>query len=82
MTFKQALKEMLKDGEFPKIIANSKGKDKREAKKFYAIIKDANLDEYAMIPMIMGLKSVSVFQDVVFYMMKDFDWENIQNKDK
>ena len=82
MTFKKALKKMLEDGEFPKIIANSKGKDKREAKKFYKIIKDVDLDKCAMIPMIMGLNSVSVFRDAVFYMMKDSDCENIQNKDK
>lgn len=69
MKFKDTIKIMLENGEFEKIIKNSKGKDKKAAKEFYDLIKDnPDLDRVPGITLLMAIHSVSVLRDVICFM--------------
>lgn len=69
MRLKDAIKEMIKDGEFEKIIKTSKGKDKKEAKEFYSLIKDnPDLDKIPGITLLLSIYSVSVLREIIAYM--------------
>ena len=77
MNFKQAIIKMLEDGEFPKIIKNAKGKDKRDAQDFYDLIKDnPNLKDIPYLPLLMAVKSSAVLRDAIVYMDGDKDTRN------
>lgn len=68
---KEALKLMLKDNEFDKIIKNTKGKDKAKAKDFYEAIKDFSEEEFEKVPAIVfvqACKSYNVWQDIYCYL--------------
>lgn len=68
---KEALKLMLKDNEFDKIIKNAKGKDKKKAKDFYEAIKDFSEEEFEKVPAIVfvqACKSYNVWQDIYCYL--------------
>lgn len=72
MNFKEAIIKMLEDGEFPKIIKNAKGKDKRDAQDFYVLIKDnKNLKNIPYLPLLMSINSPSILKDAIIYMDKD-----------
>lgn len=68
MRLREAIKQMLNDGEFPRIISRAKGQDKVKAKEFYEAIKEVNVDDIAIIPLIFAIRSVSVYQNVICYM--------------
>lgn len=77
MNFKEAIIKMLEDGEFPKIIKNAKGKDKRDAQDFYVLIKDnKNLKDIPYLPLLMAINSPSILRDAIVYMDKDKDTRN------
>lgn len=77
MNFKEAIIKMLEDGEFPKIIKNAKGKDKRDAQDFYDLIKDnKNLKDIPYLPLLMSINSQSILRDAIVYMDKDKDTRN------
>lgn len=68
---KEALKLMLKDNEFDKIIKNAKGKDKKKARDFYEAIKDFSEEEFEKVPAIVfvqACKSYNVWQDIYCYL--------------
>lgn len=68
---KEALKLMLKDNEFDKIIKNAKGKDKKKAKDFYEAIKNFSEEEFEKVPAIIfvqACKSYNVWQDIYCYL--------------
>lgn len=72
MRFKEAIQQMLKDGEFEKIIKKAKGKDKKAAKEFYELIKDnPDLERLNGITILMAVYSVSVLKDAIAYMELD-----------
>ena len=72
MVFKQAISQMIKDGEFEKIIANTTGKDRKKAKEFYGLIKDnPDFDKIPGISLLMSIESVSVLKDAIAYMELD-----------
>ena len=76
MKFKEALNQMIVDGEFEKIIKNSKGKDKKTAKEFYDLIKNnKDFDNISGITLLMAIHSKSVLKDIITYMEM-----NIENK--
>lgn len=54
---KEALKEMLKCGEFEKIIKYAKGRDKANAKEFYETIKDFDDSDFEKVPAIVFVKA-------------------------
>lgn len=69
MTFKEAIKYMIENKEFEKIIKNSKGKDKKSAKEIYSLLKDNK--DYDLIPSIVllsSIHSVSVLRDAIVIM--------------
>lgn len=68
MTFKDALKTMLKTNEFEKLIKNTKGKDKKQAVEFYNAIKDADLDKIPEIVLLTACYSYSVLRDTICFM--------------
>lgn len=77
MNFKEAIIKMLEDGEFPKIIKNAKGKDKRDAQDFYDLIKDnKNLKDIPYLPLLMSINSQSILRDAIVYMDKDKETNN------
>lgn len=64
--FKKAIKQMLEDNEFEKIINYSCSKEREHAEKFYELAK-----QYEKIPaicLITNCKSYMVLQDIVCYM--------------
>ena len=70
-TIKDALKMMLADGEFKKIIKNAKGREKQNAKNFYDAIKDFTDEDFAKVPtlvFIQACKSWNVWQEIYCYM--------------
>ena len=72
MRFKEAIQQMLKDGEFEKIIKKAKGKDKKQAKEFYELIKNnPDLERLNGITILMAVYSVSVLKDAIAYMELD-----------
>ena len=71
MNLKQAIKDMLKDGEFPKLIKLAKGRDKTNAKLFYDSIKDFNDKDFDKVPEIVILKackSWTLWQEIYLYL--------------
>lgn len=74
------LKEMIKDNEFEKIISNTKGKDKRECKKYYKSLLRLNevglLDMIPQIILINECNSPSVWKDIYYYR------NNMEEKEK
>lgn len=69
---KNALKEMLKDKEFERIIKRARGRDKESAKDFYDAIKDLSEEEIDKIPAIVFInacKSWNVWQDIYCYIV-------------
>ena len=79
-TFKEALKVMIKDGEFEKMINCSKGKEKSKIKEFYNAIKDFDdkeLDKMPEILLIQACKAYSIWQNTYCYMrMDDYESKN------
>lgn len=72
MKFKEALKQMIADGEFEKIIKTSTGKDRKSAKEFYGLIKDnSDIDKIPGITLLLAIYSPSVLRDVITYMEMD-----------
>ena len=72
MGFKQALKTMLAENEFEKIIKNSKGKDRASAKEFFDLIKDnEDFDKIPGIALLCAIHSPSVLRDVITFMEMD-----------
>ena len=70
--FKKALKKMIEDGEFEKIIKNSTGKDRKSAKEFYSLIKDnPDYDKIPGITLLVAIYSPSVLRTVILYMEAD-----------
>ena len=70
---KSALKLMLEDKEFEKIIKHSKGRDKQNAKLFYEAIKDFDEEDFNKVPevvIITACKSWNVWQDIYCYISK------------
>ncbi len=70
-TIKDALKMMLADGEFKKVIKNAKGREKQNAKEFYEAIKDFNDEDFEKVPAIVFIqacKSWNVWQDIYCYL--------------
>ena len=68
---KKALKKMLKDGEFEKIIKQCKWGEKKKAKQFYEAIKDFDDKDFDRVPeivFIQACKSYTVWQDIYCYM--------------
>jgi hypothetical protein len=81
-TFKEALKIMVKDGEFEKMINFSKGKEKSKIKEFYNAIKDFDdevFDKMPEIVLIKACKSYFIWQDAYCYMRMD-DYESKSTK--
>lgn len=73
-TFKEAIKTMLKDGEFEKMINYSKGKEKSKIKEFYNAIKDFNDKDFDKVPelvLIQACKSYFIWQNAYCYMRMD-----------
>lgn len=71
-TIKDALKMMLADGEFRKVIENARGRDRENAKKFYEAIKDFNDEDFEKVPeiaFIQACKSWNVWQDIYCYLV-------------
>ena len=78
MKFKEALKQMIVDGEFEKIIKTSTGKDRKSAKEFYGLIKDnPDIDKIPGITLLVAIHSPSVLRDIITYIEM-----NIENKTK
>lgn len=74
MTFKKAIKLMIEDGDLEKVINFAKGKDKREARKFYEFCKVNDIEKVPAIILLQMIKSTSVLQDIICYMWtKDKD---------
>lgn len=71
MRFKEALKQMIVDEEFEKIIKTTKGKDRRQAKEFYEVIKNVNIDTIPGIAILCSIYSPTVLRDVIAYMEMD-----------
>ena len=70
-TIKDALKMMLADGEFKRVIENARGRDRENAKKFYEAIKDFNDEDFGKVPAIVFIqacKSWNVWQDIYCYL--------------
>ena len=68
---KEAIKRMLKDGEFDKVIKHAKGRDKQNAKDFYDAVKDLDDEHFEKVPeivFIQACKSWNVWQDLYIYM--------------
>ena len=73
-TFKEALKTMLKDGEFEKMINCSKGKEKSKIKEFFNAIKDMEDEDFDKVPeivFIQACKSHFIWQNAYCYMRMD-----------
>ena len=73
-TFKEAIKTMLKDDEFEKMINYSKGKEKSKIKEFYNAIKDFTDEEFKKVPelvFIQACKSYFIWQNAYCYMRMD-----------
>lgn len=71
VTMKDALKLMLKENEFEKIIKAAKGREKSNAKEFYDAIKDFGDEEFNKVPEIVFIKackSWNVWQDIYVFM--------------
>ena len=82
MKFKEALKQMIVDGEFEKIIKTSKGKDRKSAKEFYGLIKDNNdIDKIPGITLLVAIYSPSVLRDIITYMEMDIENKTKKSKD-
>jgi hypothetical protein len=72
MHFKDAIKQMIKDGEFEKVIAHSKGRDRKSAKEFYSLVKDnPDIDNIPAITLLIAIHSPSVLRDAITYMEMD-----------
>lgn len=79
---KSALKQMLQDKEFEKIIKHSRGRDKQNAKLFYESIKDFEDEDFEKVPEIIFItacKSYNVWQDLYFYIKNILKSEEVIN---
>lgn len=68
---KEALKRMLKDGEFEKLIKTIRGNEKSKIKEFYDAIKDFTDEDFDKIPEMMFIQacmSYILWQDIYCYM--------------
>ena len=70
--FKQALKLMLEEDDFPKIINTATGIDKKYAKQDFDDIKEVasvcNIEEMPFIALLKDIKSPSVLKEIIAYM--------------
>ncbi len=69
--FKNAIKKMIKAGEFEKIIAHAKGSEKRHVKALYNSLKIYGVDNIPAIVLLMEIKSASVLRDAICFMKKE-----------
>lgn len=69
---KDALKQMLMDGEFKKLLKNAKGRKEKEAiKQYYEAIKDFSAEDFEKVPTIVFIqacKSWNIWADIYCYM--------------
>ncbi len=80
---KEALKEMFKDGEFEKLIKNSKGKEKMAIKGIFEAIKDFNDEDYEKVPeivFIQAIKSYQLWADIYCYILMIEEREEASEK--
>ena len=69
MNFKEAIKKMIEDGEFEKIIKYESGKEKKLAKKYYEDIQAVGVDKIPFVALLHECKSVSVLKNAIIFMM-------------
>ena len=72
--FKKALKLMLEEGEFPKLIAHAKNKTEKSriAEDFDMISSLAermDIEDFPIIPLFTNINSVETFRDIISYML-------------
>jgi len=68
---KDAVKNMLLQNEFPKIIKHAKGRDKENAKEFYNAVNDLTDEQFEKIPPIVFInacRSWNVWADIYCFL--------------
>ena len=68
MTVNEIIKQMLDDGEFEKLIKETKGKDKKAIQEFYGLVKDnEDLEKIPEFVLLNAIYSLSLFRDIILY---------------
>lgn len=82
MNFKETINAMLENGEFEKIIQNTKGRDKKAAQEFYGLVKDnKDLKSIPSLTLILAIRSETVLKTVICIMETAKDLENKASMD-
>lgn len=73
--FRKAIKKMIDDGEFERLINSSKNvTTKKRITKLYEklklVRKKDDLETFPIIPLIMMIDSASVYQDIIVFMLE------------
>jgi len=72
--FKSAIRQMIADGEFEKILATQKSiSDKKKVKSDMDMLKDVEkkcgIENIMFVPLLTSIKSIDVFRDIIMYMV-------------
>ena len=84
ISIKDALKSMLENNEFEKIIKKAKGRERQNAKEFYGAIKDFSEEDFEKVPPIVFIKackSWTVWQDIYCFLELLNNAEQIAEKE-